>query len=87
MEQLNFVKKNNYLYVKPKKSVPFCLTTVVPLPHGCWIRGMVVFVFEVASRQCGAVKRSANHISEDKQSGQPKVECFMQSNLSTWNQF
>ena len=72
-----FAEKNN-MYVKPKKSVPFCLTTAMPLPHGCWIRRMVVFVFGVAAKQCGAVKRSANHISEDMQSGQPTVECFMQ---------
>ena len=69
------------LYIKLKKSVLFCLTTAVPLPHGCWIRGMVVFVSEVATKQDGAVKRPANHISEDMQSGQSKVECFMQCRM------
>ena len=58
IKQFNFVEKKN-MYVKPKKSEPFCLTTAVPLHHGCWIRGMVVFVSDVVAKQCGAVKRSA----------------------------
>ena len=66
IKQFNFVEKNNVLRVKPKKSVPFCLTIAVPLAtlisYGCWIR----------------INRSANHISVDMQSGQPKVEYFMQ---------
>ena len=45
------------------------LCKLVSVPAGCWIRAMVIFASEVVAKQCGAVKRCANHISEDRQSG------------------
>lgn len=39
------------------------------MPAGCWVRAIVKFESEVVAKQRGPVKRCANHISEDKQSG------------------
>ena len=46
---------------------------LVSVPTGCWLRAMVIFASEVVAKQCGAVRRCPNHISEDRQAGKVQL--------------